>query len=303
MGFMSKLRRQLPSPHSLFAFEAAARTLNFRLAADELNVTQPSISHSIKELERFHSVKLFVRQNRGVQLTEAGRVLYEGVRLAFDRIERDIRTIASGETRYITVAASTSLSAHWLVPQLHGFQQANPGIRIKVVTTDRDVEPDFEIDMTIWVRPLEFRRNNSWFVCDEIVFPVCSPLYLARAGSISSTVDLLDHPLLHSVDQHRKRIGWDEWLSQVGLEKPEVAPSIVFNDLQLAVQAALAGEGIALGWSLTTQLLLRSHLLARPLKEEVRTGKGFFVIANDSDDPSAEVKALAQWIVEKANED
>lgn len=298
---MSKLRRQLPSPHSLFAFEAAARTLNFRLAADELNVTQPSISHSIKELERFHSVKLFVRRNRGVQLTDAGRILYEGVRLAFDRIERDIKTIASGETHYITVAASTSLSAHWLVPQLHGFQQANPRTRIKIVTTDRDVEPDFEIDMTLWVRPRDFRRKNSWFVCDEIVFPVCSPLYLSKAKSISSVADLQEHPLLHSVDQHRKRIGWGEWLSQSGAEMPELVPSLVFNDYQRAVQAALAGEGIALGWSLTAQLLLRSRLLVRPLQEEVVTGKSFFVVTNESEDPSEEMKALVQWIVAEAN--
>ena len=298
---MSKLRRQLPSPHSLFAFEAAARTLNFRLAADELNVTQPSISHSIKELERFHAVRLFVRRNRGVQLTEAGRVLYEGVRLSFDRIERDLRTIASGETRYITVAASTSLSAHWLVPRLQGFQQANPGIRIKIVTTDRDVEPDFEIDMTLWVRPRDFRRKNSWLVCDEVVFPVCSPLYLGKAKPILSVADLHDHPLLHSVDPHRKRIGWEEWLSQVGAETPDLAPSIVFNDYQLAVQAALAGEGVALGWSLTAQLLLRSHLLVRPLAEEVATGKAFFVVTNETEEPSEEMMALVRWIVAQAN--
>lgn len=298
---MSKLRRQLPSPHSLFAFEAAARTLNFRLAAHELNVTQPSVSHSIKELERFHNVKLFVRQNRGVQLTEAGRTLYEGVRLAFDRIERDIRTIASGETHYITVAASTSLSAHWLVPQLHGFQQANPGIRIKVVTTDRDVEPDFDIDMTLWVRPRDFRRKNSWLVCDEIVFPICSPLYLGKAKPIVSVADLHDHPLLHSVDQNRKRIGWEEWLSEIGAEAPGLVPSMVFNDYQLAVQAALAGEGIALGWGLTAQLLLKSHLLVRPVQEEVVTGKAFFVITSEADDPSEGIKALVQWIVAQAN--
>lgn len=298
---MSNLRRRLPSPHSLFAFEAAGRTLNFRLAADELNVTQPSISHSIKELERFHNVKLFVRLNRGVRLTEAGRVLYEGVRLAFDRIERDIRTIAAGETRYITVAASTSLSAHWLVPQLQGFQQANPSIRIKIVTTDRDVDPDFEIDMTVWLRERDFRRKNSWRICGEVIFPICSPLYLSKAPPIASVADLHDHPLLHSIDQHRKRIGWSEWLTEIGAETPDLVPSLVFSDYQLAVQAALAGEGIALGWSLTTQLLLRSNLLVRPLTEEVATGNSFFVITNKSEEPSEEMKALVRWIVAEAN--
>jgi LysR family glycine cleavage system transcriptional activator len=298
---MSNLRRRLPSPHSLFVFEAAARTLNFRLAADELNVTQPSISHAIKELERFHGVKLFVRMNRGVQLTEAGRTLYEGVRLAFDRIERDLKAIAAGETHYITFAASTSLAAHWLVPQFHGFQQANPGTRIKVVTTDRDVEPDFEIDMTIWLRPRDFRRKNSWLICDEVIFPICSPLYLGRARPIASVSDLHEHPLLHSVDPHRKRVGWAEWLTEIGAEAPELAPSIVFNDYQLVVQAALAGEGVALGWRLTAQLLLRSGLLVRPVEDQLVTGKSFFVITNEAEEPSEEMMALVEWIVAEAN--
>lgn len=76
---------------------------------------------------------------------------------------------------------------------------------------------------------------------------------------------------------------------------------MVFNDYQLAVQAALAGEGIALGWSLTAQLLLRNHLLVRPLDEEVATGNAFFVITKENEDASADMKALAEWIVAEAN--
>ncbi|BCX18858.1 MAG: LysR family transcriptional regulator [Geminicoccaceae bacterium] len=298
---MSRLRRRLPSPHSLFAFEAAARLLNFRLAADELNVTQPSISHAVKQLERFHNVKLFRRRNRGVQLTEAGRLLYEGVRTGFDTIERALQALAAGEANYLTVAISDAVSAYWFVPQLQSFHQKHPNIRIKMVTTDRDLEPDFHIDLTIWVRPKEFKRKNIWYVCDEIVMPVCSPLYLSKAKPIRSVEDLWEHPLIHYHDPHRPRMQWHEWFAKVGARVPEAPPKIVFNEHLLAVQTALAGGGIALGWSLTAQLLLKNGLLVRPLDLEVNTGRAFFVVAREWEEPSDEVMALVRWIVATAN--
>lgn len=299
---MSKLRRRLPSPHSLFAFEAAARLSNFKLAAAELNVTQPSISHAIKQLERFHGVKLFRRRNRGVQLTEAGRLLYDGVRKGFDTIERSLEAIAAGEANYVTVAISASVSAYWFVPQLRNFQQTYPNIKIKAVTTDRDVEPDSHIDVTIWVRPKDFRRKNIWYVCDEIVMPVCSPLYLSKAEPIRTIEDLYRHPLIHYDDPHRPRMQWSEWFAKVGARVPELVPKIVFNEHLLAIQTALAGEGIALGWSLTAQLLLRNKLLVRPLEREVDTGRAFFVVAREWEEPSDDIVALANWIVARANE-
>ena len=297
MPLMSRLRNLLPSTQSLFVFEAAARNLNFKLAAAELNVTQPSISHSIKALERHCNVDLFVRDNRGVQLTDAGRLLYDSVRSGFYRIEQSLKTISSEETQYITVAASTSMAAHWLVPNLPVFQQHNPGIKIKVVTTDRDIEPDNQVDMTIWLRQRDFQRGNSWYICDEVIFPVCSPLYLGNARPIASVDDLIAHQLLHSFDPHRKRMTWNEWLNLIGLESAHVAPDLVFNDYQLAVQAALAGEGIALGWSLTLQPLLRRKVLVRPLASEVRTSNAFFVIANERSSKLDQIKPLVEWVL------
>lgn len=299
---MAKLRYMLPSTQSLFVFEAAARNLNFKLAAAELNVTQPSISHSVKALERQCKVDLFVRDNRGVRLTEAGRLLYDSVRSSFQRIEQSLKTISSDDTQYITVAASTSMAAHWLVPNLPVFQQHNPGIKIKVVTTDRDIEPDSQVDMTIWLRPRNFERNNSWYICDEVIFPVCSPLYSGRAAAINTVADLVSHQLLHSFDPHRNRMGWNEWLSRIGLESAQVAPDLVFNDYQLAVQAALAGEGIALGWSLTLQPLLRRNVLVKPLNQHIRTGNAFFVVANERSSKLDQIKPLVEWILTESKD-
>ncbi|AVH45342.1 LysR substrate-binding domain-containing protein [Agrobacterium tumefaciens] len=297
---MSKLRYLVPSTHSLFVFEAAARNLNFKLAAAELNVTQPSISHAIKALERHCNVDLFVRDNRGVQLTEAGRLLYDSVRSGFQRIEQSLKTIAANDTHYITVAASTSLAAHWLVPKLSNFQQHHPSIKIKIVTTDRDIEPDHQVDMTIWLRPRTFERSNSWYMCEEVIYPVCSPSYVASTAPIKSIEDLPNHQLIHSFDPHRKRITWSEWLGLFGCQSAEIEPNLVFNDYQLAIQAALAGEGVVLGWAITTHLLRRNKLLVRPLSEELRTQNAFFVVANERSSKLDEMKLLVKWVVEEA---
>lgn len=299
---MPKLRGLVPSPNSLFVFEAAARNLSFKRAAGELNVTQPSISHAIKTLERHCGATLFARDNRGVQLTEAGRQLYDEVRTSFRRMEQTLEAISARGTRYITFAASTSLAAHWLAPQLYHFQADHPDIKIRVVATDRDIEPDQDIDVTVWVRPRGFERPNSWYICDEVIFPVCSPGYLASHPGLRTVDDLDRHQLLHSSDAYRKRMGWAEWVELAGGDTAKVKPDIVFNDYQLTLQGALAGEGIALGWSLTAQYLLKNRLLVRPLPSEIRTDRAFFLLTNDRAGQGQKWRRLVDWFMSQSKD-
>jgi LysR family glycine cleavage system transcriptional activator len=299
---MSKLRDQVPSTHSLFVFEAAARTLSFRSAAIELNVTQPSVSHSIKTFEKHCGIALFVRDNRGVQLTEAGRQLYDEVRTSFRRLEQRLEIISDRGTKYVTFAASTSLAAHWLAPQLYHFQEEHPDVKIKVVGTDRDIEPDHEVDVTVWVRPRDFDRANSWFVCDEIIFPVCSPVYLLSHPAPHTVDELIHHQLIHSSDAFRKRMGWPEWVELAGGDASEIRPNIVFNDYQLALQAALAGEGISLGWSLTAQHLLKNRLLVKALPTQIQTDRAFFLLASHDASKNKRHQVLVDWFLVQSEE-
>lgn len=291
------LRDLVPSTHSLFVFEAAARTLSFKNAASELNVTQPSVSHSIKMFEKHCGISLFVRDNRGVRLTEAGRELYEEVRTSFRRLEQRLDSISERGTKYITFAASTSLAAHWLAPQLYHFQEEHPDVRIKVVATDRDVEPDHEVDVTVWVRPRDFDRPSSWFVCDEIVFPVCSPSYLLSHPTPKTVGDILHHQLIHSSDAFRKRMSWPEWVELAGGDPTCIKTNIEFNDYQLTLQAALAGEGISLGWSLTAQQLIKNRLLVCPIPFEIKTDRAFFLLASEDPVRNKRIKPLVDWFL------
>ena len=299
---MSRLRRLVPSTHSLFVFEAAARNRSFKNAAQELNVTQPSVSHSIKTFEKHCGTALFVRDNRGVRLTEAGLQLYEEVRTSFQRIEQALGAISDRGTHYLTFAASTSLAAHWLAPRLYHFQQDFPDVRIKVVATDRDVEPDHEIDVTVWVRPRDAGASGRRFICDEVVFPVCSPGYLLAHPAPQSLDDLFRHQLIHSSDAFRKRMDWAEWAALAGGHAGRIKPSIVFHDYQLALQAALAGEGISLGWSLTAQHLLANRLLVRPVETQVRTGRAFFLLTSDGARQNRRCQDLVEWFLAQTQE-
>ncbi|MBZ9761799.1 LysR family transcriptional regulator [Mesorhizobium sp. CA8] len=299
---MSKLRRLVPSPQSLFVFEAAARHLSFKAAALELNVTQPSISYAIKLFEKHCGTELFERDNRGVHLTEAGIQLYEEVRSGFRGIEQKLSTISGGGAKYITFAASSSITAHWLAPQLYHFQEEHPDVRIKVVSTDRDIEPDNEVDITSWVRPRNFSRDNSWYIADEVVFPVCSPGYLNSNPKPETVNDLVKHKLLHSSDLYRKRMSWSEWMKLAGSDATEIQPDIVFNDYQLTLQAALAGEGISLGWAMSAQQLLNNRLLVRPLDIEIRTDRAHFLLANEKATANSSCKKIVDWFLSSTSE-
>ncbi|AVA26359.1 LysR substrate-binding domain-containing protein [Rhizobium sp. LEGMi198b] len=138
---------------------------------------------------------------------------------------------------------------------------------------------------------------SRWFVSDEVVFPVCSPAYLSNHAPVTAVADLSDHHLLHSFDPHRKRLSWGEWFNLVGAGSVDAAPNMVLNDYQLVMQGALSGEGIALGWNFSAQLLLQNKLLVRPLDVSVKTGGAFFLVANERRTEQDKLNILVEWFL------
>jgi len=293
---MSSLRRLLPSPRSLFIFEAAARLCSFKQAAIELRTTQPNVSHAIKELEEHCQISLFIRDPRGVQLTEAGKQLYASVCAGFQTIEQGMNVVL-GDQCHITLAASTYMAAFWLVPKIPEFQKQHPNTKIKIMTTDRDIEPEYPVDMTFWIRPCDFNRAGAIALCDEVIFPLCSASYIKSAPVLKKPEDLLQHRLIHAFDAHRHRMDWNKWLAFFNLLTNEGEPDLLFDDMQMSLQAALAGEGIALGWSMTSWFLRQKKQLIRPLAEEVRTGNAFFAVCNEHSAKSKAMPLLVQWLM------
>ena len=172
---------RLPSLNGLRAFEAAARHLSFTQAASELNVTQTAISHQIRRLEEELGIRLFIRKNRALALTPQARDYLPGVRAAFNdlRLATD-RLLRKDDDKVLTVSTLASLAAKWLLPRLTAFQEAHPGIDVRITTSTALVDfKNGDVDAAI-----RYGRGNwpgvraEWLMADE-GFPVCSPALLS----------------------------------------------------------------------------------------------------------------------------
>lgn len=293
---MSDLRSLIPSAQSLLVFEAAARLHSFKSAAKELRVTQPSISHTIRALEDHLGVRLFERGNRGVRLTRAGADLMADLAPALRQIETSLRGIRTRDQQTITIAASTAASTQWLLPLAAEFRRENPDLSIRIITTDRNIEPGDEADLSIRRGPKNWQRKNCWHLSDEVLFPICSPAYLKRSAPIRDLSDLRNHSILHSNEPFRNRMSWQEWLRLQNNEDLELPQTLVLNDNQLVIQACVAGEGIALGWSFTAGHLVEQGTLVRPLDNEIATQFAFYAIGRETAVFSNDKLKFIDWI-------
>src|SRR5258708_3344592 len=215
-GPKGNMSARLPSLNGLRAFEAAARHLSFTQAASELNVTQTAISHQIRRLEEELGTRLFIRQNRALELTPEARDYLPGVRAAFNdlRLATD-RLLRKEDGHVLTVSTLASLAAKWLPPRLSAFHEAHPGIdaRITTSTTLVDFQRD-NVDAAIrYGRGQWAGLRADWLMASE-VFPVCSPALLKGPKPLKCPEDLRDHVLLHTSNANSD--DWRLWLTAAG---------------------------------------------------------------------------------------
>ncbi|MCP4227565.1 MAG: LysR family transcriptional regulator, partial [Actinomycetia bacterium] len=177
-------RRWLPA---LASFDAAARHGSFTAAAEELGVGQPAISHAIRQLEGMLGEALFLRQHRGVELTESGRVLADAVRHGLATIEGGIgelgrRRRATNQT--VTIGASTATAAYWLIPRLAQLKLANPDLEVRCITSDTNTFDLDSLDLFIPVGRGRWPSEERWAVAHEVVYPICSADHAATLGPL-----------------------------------------------------------------------------------------------------------------------
>ena len=237
----------LPSLNGLRAFEAAARHLSFTLAAAELNVTQTAISHQIRRLEDQLGIRLFERRNRGLALTREAQGYLPSVRAAFEDLRQaTARLQRPGRDELLVVSTTASLAAKWLVSRMAAFQDAHPGIEVRITTSAHLV--DFrreQVDMAV-----RYGRGNwpglraHWLMAEDI-FPVCSPALLHAEKPLRRPEDLAHHTLLHATVS---REDWQLWLTAAGLPTSlATRRGLSFDQSFMAIQAAMDGLGVALG--------------------------------------------------------
>jgi LysR family glycine cleavage system transcriptional activator len=292
---------RLPSLNGLRAFEAAARHLSFTQAASELNVTQTAISHQIKRLEQELGVRLFIRQNRALTLTVEASEYLPGVRAAFNdlRLATD-RLLRREDDHVLTVSTLASLAAKWLLPRLSAFQEAHPGIDVRITTSTSLV--DFQrdnVDAAIRYGRGQWQGLRAdWLMADE-VFPVCSPTLLKGDRPLRCPEDLREHVLLHTSNANSD--DWRLWLTAAGLPSNlSKQPGITFDMIFMTIQAAIDGIGVAMGRTSYVQDDIAKGRLVVPFKIALPSDAGFYLVSPQARGDSPKLAAFRQWLVASA---
>ena len=298
---MDKTIRSMPPISRLRPFEAAARLESFSAAADELGLSQTAISKQIALLEAELGTPLFERRNRAVFLTAAGRRLGHVVSAALKDIATEM-SMLRGVRRSSELVLHCQLceAFYWLMPRLSRFHERYPDVELRIVsalTPLTGATEDFDVALQTSSRPSGTARLA--FTADDDVFPVCSPSLIAENHRTIDLRDLMSFPLLSHHVVPQDWIEWKDWFAAVGLSSPAPVEIVEFNSYPLALQAAVAGRGIALGWRRTTEALIEEGKLVRPCKESVFRPAELSVYRRPSSAPHANVNLLIDWLREE----
>jgi len=294
------MARHLPSLNGLKAFEAAARHLSFTRAADELNVTQAAISHQVKSLEERVGVALFRRMNRSLLLTDEGQALFPAVSEGLDLMAGAVdRLKTHNQTNVLTVSTLDSIAASWLVPRLGKFRRLHPEIEIRISTADQIV--DFVgdgIDMAIRYGYGDYPGTDCVLLMTETLYPVLSPSLRDRLGPLLHASDLKRFPLLHD----DIRDDWHAWMELAGEEGIDVTRGPSYSHSNLVIQAAVAGEGVALGRSVLVADNLEAGLLVKPFDIELKAMLSYFAVCPKAAANRPKIAAFRTWLQQEAAE-
>ena len=301
---LARLRRSLSSINALATFEAAARLASFTQAAAELGVTQAAVSRQIKQLESDLNTALFLRAHRRVALTPAGAALAGTVTGAFDSMAEMIETIRRPEpVNAVTVGATLAFSHFWFLPRLAAFRAIHPQIRLRLIADDSptDLRRD-RLDVAIRFGRPPFADARSIASHADEVFPVCSPRLLEAAGMTAEGADLLRLPLIASDTVNPSWLTWRSWSQALGLGPALGVASdrspLRFNHYTDAIQVAVNGEGVALGWA----MLLSGHLdegrLVRIGPASLALQDRYHVLVPQAGEASASAAFFLDWIAD-----
>ncbi|KAA0572872.1 LysR substrate-binding domain-containing protein [Azospirillum sp. Sh1] len=302
---------RLPPLRTLLFFEAAGRLLSFSAAARELACTQSAVSHQIGWLEADLGTALFRRLHRGVALTPDGVRLYEATREALDGIGDAVTRIRDRHRPgVLNVATDFGFASGWLLPRLGALRQLLPELDVRIVTTQNAIDLRREaVDIAITFGHGHWPGCEAELLFPERVLPVCSPAFRASrapfaAGAAADPADLASLPLLHLESIGPAAwLSWSDWFTLHGLPVPAGGQDLTFNNYPLVLQAALMGQGVALGWSPLTDELMRDGHLVALIDRPIQTERGYFLVVSSRRKPDERRDRFRRWVIEESRRD
>lgn len=282
---------------ALRAFEAAARSLSFKVAAAELGVTPASVSNQIRQLEKSWACLLFVRKTRQLELTAQGHALFTVVAQAFSGLSQGIEALDftgySAGVKQVTLAVGPLFGARWLAPRLGHWYAQHP----QYVLALHQAEPirhAHQLQTTAaiawgdghWPGLHAQRLLDCWFA------PVLSPALLEKHAGLAAAADLARYPVVHQ----QTRTDWSAWMAQAEAGTVQFLRETVMADANMAIQAAIDGQGVALGVFPLVQGDIDAGRLVCPLDKPLRTADNYYLLTRPEDQHRREVQAMATWM-------
>lgn len=308
---MADSRRTLPPLEFLRGFEAAARHLSFTKAAGELFLTQSAISRQIQALEAFVGVPLFERRHKALALTPVGEAYYRTVAQTLDLLRDATRRIRETRTGHVlTVTTTVSFAALWLVPRLAHFRKEHPEVDVRIAATFEVLDMEREgIDLAIRDCALSKAPPGAVFLVGEQLMPVCSPEYLREAKRekrpLAKPADLRHHVLLllHDAPRRWPWLTWAAWFEAMGVADLTPTSTLTFDQYDQVLQAALHGQGIALGRMSLAAQYVRSKQLVALFGREQRLARGYHAVFAREAAQRPQVRQFVDWIRREISQD
>lgn len=294
---MSRRPYNLPPMSALISFEAAARHVGFKAAAQELNVTPAAISHQVKALETELRLPLFRRNHRGVELTETGAYLLVALQRGFEEISDAVAQLRSdAASATVTIRASTAVSSLWLAPKLAEFWRTYPHIPVAQNVTDFP-EHAPACDLSIDYGRLDRDRGDARLLFRDRIAALGSPRF-AEKHRIGSIADFAHTPLIHMDMPSSDWTHWADWCRALGYDGP-LGGGYRVNNYVIALQAAQDDAGAVLGWGGLTGPLVASGALVRLWPEELASPRDFHIKLHPGASHRAEI--VRDWLLAYAD--
>ncbi len=295
--------RRLPPLSSLRAFEVVARHETFRAAAEELHVTAAAVIQQVKALEDYLGCKLLRRHSRGYSLTPQAAAGLTQLRNAFDQLFAAVEAMAHSGHRVLTVSAVPSLSAEWLVGRLHRFREQYAEIDVLLHPSEELVDLQrSRVDLAIRYGSGSYPGLVSERLFDDEIFPVYSPRLLKGRRPLRRPGDLRGHPLIHTewAPEAGHWPGWPDWLRAAGITGVNTSKGLRFSDGALVIQAAVSGQGVALGSKALAQDHLAAGRLIRPFELSLITDFSYYIVCEKSRVDEPDLLAFRRWVISEA---
>lgn len=312
---MADAVQRVPPFGTLRAFEAAARLLSFKNAAQELHVTPSAISQQIRLLEDHLGVSLFHRRVRALTLTQEGAAMLPQVREGLDTLAEAMALVrkSTGELSPLVVTAPPSFATRWLLPRLKGFAATHPDIDLRLTSSldmiDGRADPGHPLfiesaDDTIAIRygAGDYRGARVDRILQAEYVPVCSPRLLKGEHALVEPEDLRHHTLIHddTVPDERARPTWKQWLAHARVEGVDAQRGPHFTDGSLAIEAAADGIGVALALRTLVSPDVKAGRLAIPFDAPMPSQYAYYFVTPDAARGRGDLARFRDWVLEEA---